>query len=593
MVMKKQVFFPVWCMLLLLKTIVSFGQTKNSDVCDDKNTFITIQNWISTHKGTQPETPVPPVIDPDCHDCMENNYTDKNKQIIDDFMHKSVQPEEDMIINLLHIIKDKTIRLGGKFNASTRMVPSSYDNENAYPCLSAIDDRDLQRSFDFLVMREKQKIDLMIKKFEHDGDYFIGGVIYYFNVLRDLEILGYEVGSINSDKDLITWANNYYEKYKDRLLNHYQYQLYPKIFYIPHEMSLLGVDLSSSKIIHNNGHTSIEKLDETDAIVETWNKAISLMHFKLKISYSGDGSGEENDKAKVSFEGETEIRCRVVNTEDGPCYTWEPENGKTMTFKIEHAEFHDYDKGVFTYAGPKEFNTPVQFNVNMCNKEPVFRMIFDRLWPENEVYNSPAGVSVIAPMLNTLVSATLSKANIESIKKESKKFSQAESQYNKSDMEAWNKRMELHRNDRNYFKTAQGKKDLAIAKNLQKQYGSVSAQDQNDMNQLLNIKDSIEENSKSNPNYTSSPEYFEDMRKLRIASGKGQQVMQNFTGGALTLNKLELPFKIGSPEPVNGTIGEDNVMTKSSLTGGAFKFSGRFKVELINFPDNRDNIKNF
>ncbi|MBS1631783.1 MAG: hypothetical protein JST10_04320, partial [Bacteroidetes bacterium] len=153
--MKKQVFFPVWCMLLLLKTIVSFGQTKNSDVCDDKNTFITIQNWISTHKGTQPETPVPPVIDPDCHDCMENNYTDKNKQIIDDFMHKSVQPEEDMIINLLHIIKDKTIRLGGKFNASTRMVPSSYDNENAYPCLSAIDDRDLQRSFDFLVMREK------------------------------------------------------------------------------------------------------------------------------------------------------------------------------------------------------------------------------------------------------------------------------------------------------------------------------------------------------------------------------------------------------------------------------------------------------
>ncbi|MCZ2460268.1 MAG: hypothetical protein LC128_11680 [Chitinophagales bacterium] len=602
-ILKTQYFFAIFFSLILLMTERSYCQSglpdysaedkakALKDISNDctslKEKYDAIEGWIKAHKGTHPEIPIPPLIDPDCHDCKENNYTDKNQPIIDAFNKKSVQPESDMISTLLQIAKDKTILLGGHSTVGGSLVSSSYDNGDAYPCLNNITDNDIQKSIDFLALWAKEKIDMMVKKYMNSGDYFLGGVQYYFSVLRDLSLLGYTKGDLNDD--FKTWAKNYYEKYKNRLLKQYQYQLYPGIFYLPRDIEMMGIKLEDrKKLVNNNGQFSIEHVNE---VAEAWNKAISLMHFKLTISYSGDGLDKDGNKVTVRFGGETEIRCRVITSDEGPCYTWEPENGNTMTFKIEQAEFLGHDKEALAYAGPKEFNVPVKFNINMCDKEPVFRIFFDRLWPTEEHYKSNQAGEMTIPMLYRVVSSTLSKANTENLKKEINKYKKAENNFSESEMEAWNRRMTVHGNDSNYFKTAQGKKDLAIARKLKAQFGSVSSADQKKMDSLLIIKKSIERKEKANPNYIGSAEYFRDRQKLKEASATGNRIMEKSTGGALTLNKLELPFKIGSTQPVNGTVGDDEGTTLLAIENGELNYKSSFKIELINTPDNRDNMK--
>lgn len=554
---------------------------------------------INAMKKSKPEIPVPPALDIDCHDCKEQGYEDKNQPIIDAFIKKSVQPESDLIKTLLRILRDKTILLGGKFtHGNVSLVPDTYDDPNTYSCLNYFKDDEMRDMLAFLENRMYEKISMMLKKYKSQGEYFIAGAALYLGVSRDLALLDYDRYGNTSFDELAYWSTKYYERSRDRLFNQYQYQLYPGIFYMPRDMLLMmgGDDsyFTQQKTVLDN---SKYKLENQNGVMKAWNEAITFMHFRLKISYDGTGFSQSGDRVNVHFSGETEVRCRVDGSHQTPCYTWETENGN-MTFKVKQVEFHDvqstHDTIVTTYSGPEEFTVPVKFNINMCDNAPVFRMFFDRLWPQEEHYHNNHEGAVTTPMLYRLVSATLGKVNTGGLEKEVEKMKTKANNnpYSEADMEAWNQRMEAHANDPNYFKTEQGKKDLATAQQLKQKYGSISSADQQKLQQVRDAKASMDKKEQGDANYFGSAEWHADNQQLQQASRKGLQVMQNFTGGALSLNKLELPFKTGSKIPVKGSVGDSGPGLMIAVANGTdVNYNSTFTITLENAPDDKDNMK--
>ena len=412
-----------------------------------------IKIWIAAHKNTKPAIPVPPVVDPECHDCNEVNPTDQKQAIIDAFNNKSKQPEADMITTLLKIEREKSL-LTSDNNTSPQNTQGSASSNSGMACLYDLSDDEIQRYISFLMNREVDKANGMLDTYYNRGEFFPGGIQFYLMVMRDRAMLGFGDDNLEDTK-IPAWIKEYFNKYKNRLFNEYQYQLFPAIFYLPRQMELLGADLTYNKVVNHNGQYDLEKIDE---VTEAWNKAISFMHFKLTIDYVGDGSDQDGDMAKVRFNGETELKCQINRGHQNPCFEWGPETSGLMTFKIKQVEFHGHDKEVVTYDGPSEFSVPVHFNVNMCDDQPEFRMFFDRLWPQEEHYKHNQVGELTTPLLYRVVSATLGNANEKSLEKEVDKMKASTGKYSETEMEAWNQRMEAHANDPNYFKTAQGKK---------------------------------------------------------------------------------------------------------------------------------------
>lgn len=558
------------------------------DCIEYKEKFDAMKAWVDTHKKITPEEiPVPPVLYEDCHDCKEQGYEDRNQPVIDAFIKKSTQPESDFIGLILEIARTKELLLGVDNSGGTGLFPDHYvDNTDHYSCLKHLDNYEMKEMLYVLEGRMYDKISMMRQKYGREGEYFKAGAALYLSVLRSLALLGYNTDEKSDLAELAFWSTKFYEKTRDRLFKQFQYQLYPGIFYIPRDMMMLGVDESyfaKRKLTYDGNKYKIEK---EDGVVKTFNEAISFMHFKLKINYMGNGRGQNGDMVKVRFNGEVELRCRVNGSQQEPCFEWVPESGGSMTFKIEQAEFQGHDKEVITYSGPVEFSVPVQFYVNMCDDQPLFRMTFDRLWPQEEHYKHNQAGELNTPMLYHLISATLGSANTENLKKEVDKLKSQSGKYNEAEMEAWNARMEAHGNDSSYFKTEQGRKDLAMARQLKKQFGSVSKSDQKKMQQLKDIKKSMEQ--KHDTSYVA---YFEDQQKLKQAANDVQKVMQRATGGAMSLNKLELPFKPGSDIPVDGILGNSGGKTSLTVGSGQLNYSGSFKITLENTPDEKDNLK--
>src|SRR5439155_27130177 len=62
------------------------------DFClDNLGTYGFIAAYIKETKNKK-ETPVPPVIDPSCHDCSNNNYIDGNEKKFNAFIDKVGDP---------------------------------------------------------------------------------------------------------------------------------------------------------------------------------------------------------------------------------------------------------------------------------------------------------------------------------------------------------------------------------------------------------------------------------------------------------------------------------------------------------------------
>lgn len=548
----------VFCQLLFLH-LYSQGNNNKDDAlvakacATIKQKADVIRAWINAHKGTKPAIPTPPVIDPDCHDCKDKNPSNESQKEIDAFAKKANEPEAGMIKTILAIARQKAL-LGEGGN----ILPGDNMPYNGkYSCLNNPSDAELKKMFEFLEKREWEKASGMIMKYKNNGDYFIGGIRYYLDVLRSLTLTGYLLNNTDIPPEVLSWIIKYYVKYQDRFFHQYQYQLFTPLFYLPRQVALLGgiVEGSGHKLVKVNGNY---ELQDYNPVIEMFKKAIGFMHFHLKITYTGEGNGASGDHEQVKMTGEANLQCeRIINDDGSDCFEWKATNG-LMQFNVDEAWFTGHDKEKIDYESPKKFSVPVNFNVNMCDKDPVFRMYFDALWPKEEHYNHNQAGELDKPLLYTLISATLGSINKGNIMKYVDKMQQ--DMPDEKEMEAWNERMEAHGNDPAYFKTPQGKKDLATARQLKKKYGSISPDEQKNVNAM---KDAMKN---------------KDYDKIKSNSRKLLKSEQEMTGGALTLNKLELPFKIGNAMAVDGSLSSE-----ASNEG----YKGVFKITLQNTPQKK------
>jgi hypothetical protein len=77
----------------------------------------------------------------------------------------------------------------------------------------------------------------------------------------------------------------------------------------------------------------------------------------------------------------------------------------------------------------------------------------------------------------------------------------------------WAKRMQAHENDPNYFKTAQGKKDMQQMQALQQQLGSNI---KNKGSNTAAIRMAMTKKMEKDPNYAGSDEFKNDLAKLHM-----------------------------------------------------------------------------
>jgi len=126
---------------------------------------------------------------------------------------------------------------------------------------------------------------------------------------------------------------------------------------------------------------------------------------------------------------------------------------------------------------------------------------------------------------------------------------------NAEDQMAFAKRMQAHTNDPNYFKTAQGKKDMQQMQLLQQQVGG------NVVNKSSTTKDinaEIAQKIKNDPNYAGSAQFHRDMGKLQLSSIADKDLYQKSAMAEVSpgtaMVRIEGDFDANSSEAFNESV---------------------------------------
>lgn len=458
-------------LLVLVITDKVTGQGNNNDEqkptysindCEKlKQQFDKVKSWVDAHKGTKPDIPVPPIIEPDCFECSDGEeQEDKNQPRIDSFNKKSSEPEAGMITTILEIAKEKLY-----FKEGGNIFPGdNYPNEGKYECFDKMNDGDLRSMLESLCRRLRYKSSEMVIKYKKSPQYFFGGCSFYLGMTHDLEMIGFLDEHQDEEylRDYREWAYNHYLKYQDRLLNEYQYQLYPETLFLPRAMGLLGFDLISTHLNQTKaGEFTIEKIDQG---VEVVNKIISFMHFKLKMSIKANGHGENGAQISCNINGEAEIRCQI---KQGRCYEWTGEGDANMIkFTVNELIFEN-ESGILVYQGPKEFLNNFKLSIGLCDAEPKFILDIQDFGPTEENYkvSKPGGGSGTL-QLNDIISTVFGGIMADQAMA---RFKQLENQ--QAELKELAARGEAGHNDPAYRNSAQGKKDWKRFQELKKEFG--------------------------------------------------------------------------------------------------------------------------
>ncbi|MFL5741916.1 MAG: hypothetical protein ACJ75B_16960 [Flavisolibacter sp.] len=534
--MKNRILNIFLCLTVSAVVNTVFAQLNNNDAkmhagiksnCESlRPQFEKIKAWVNAHKGSKPEIPVPPVLDPDCVACRDTmGYEDKNQSIIDSFNARAQQPEISMIKMIMDIAREKAL-----VGEGGNIFPGDHlPNKGNYPCYDEMQDGDLMSFLEFLGNRLQYKATAMLLKYKASPQYFYGGLSFYLGTIRQSALLGLSYPDV-ANPDLREWTMNYYNKFQERLLQQYQYQLYPEMLSLPRQMALLGLDLDYRKLTKKEEEYSITNVD---GAIEAMNKAITFMHFKLKMEIKANGHGDNGAQLSCIMSGETEIRC----VKYGSCYVWEGEEGDMIKFTVKELIFEN-SSGILVYQGPREFMNPFKLSVDLCGENPEFALDIQSFGPPEENYkvSKPGGESEdlkLDGIISNLFSSIMGDQAIERFKKmESQQSSGLE-----AELEGIAQRHEAHKNDPGYSKTEQGKKDLKRWKQLQKQFGMENGQ---------------------------QPDVTTEMTKIRTE------------------------FKTGNSMPVDETV---KAKLLTSHSGGAGWDYATLILTLEEFPDTRDNLK--
>lgn len=503
----------------------------NAAVCGElQPKFDALLAWYKASRGTKPAIPVPLVIEPDCVQCKDGSHDDPNQPLIDNFVQKNAQPEADMIKGVLEIARQKILH-----NAGGNVLPGDHYPDNGTTCFDKMGDDDLKKILDLAESRLQYKAGYMVSTYKTSPEYFLGGLPFYLSVLRQLQLLGYTQNDGMDNPELMTWVKAYYQKYQQRLLSQYQYNLYPGVFYLPRQVMLMGMDLPETKELakDDNGDYVIKVHDEA---LELINKAITFMHFKLKIKLDATGHSETGGALRAVINGECELFCSLTTTNDGEsCYEWKGDNNNSIKFKVDQLIFSNHE-GIMNYKGPNEFLNGFDLNLALCDKGPQFILTMQDVGPPSELFNVPSqdgkmNELVLNNVISSLFGSIMADATLDRLKK---------MQSQESELEALAQRGEAHKNDPNYANTPQGKKDKAMMLQLQKQFGTDN--------------DGADQNT---------------------------SMMSQVT-------KIVTPFKTGNAKPVDFTA---NAKQLTQHGGGSGWDNATLTVTVEEFPDPKDNIK--
>jgi hypothetical protein len=545
---------------------------KGNFCLDNTGTYGFIAAYIKETKNKK-ETAVPPVIDPSCHDCSNNNYVDGNQKKVNAFIDKVGDPEMKMIAELATMEKQWLL------------LKSADEGKGDLPkCFYDFSEQDFNEKIIALASHVyNDKVIPMYRAYGKNYQYALAGIhcIAYYTrqfliaaSLSDQRVTDDEAMAMIAD-----WEKVYYDHFRDRLTKQYEYQLYPAFMSVIRDLALVtGVD--------NSTNSELE---------EYVNRFISFMHFNLKVEFEASGHGDNGAKYHALVKGETELRCRVDR--EGGCYVWEPVNGNEMEFEVKDVVFQS-DEGSATYKGPSTFRTPVQVRVNMCENQPSFRITFDRFGGEEETYISSEGASFHSPLLYTLAMATLGSANLERMKSEANNIKDKANQFKgkESAVDDAAKRLNQHKDDQGYLNSPQGKADMALMRQMAKQmgYGNVQRPDEKQEKNLDNLRAMNAQQQKINakfptPGYVGSAEYQSDKAELeRLRSGVNMNKLANAAGMDINILMVESPFMMGTVKPVDHVLKDRVKEIAGSANGWEF---GQFHVTLENKPDKNDNIR--
>lgn len=113
----------------------------------------------------------------------------------------------------------------------------------------------------------------------------------------------------------------------------------------------------------------------------------------------------------------------------------------------------------------------------------------------------------------------------------------------------WAKRMQAHQNDPNYYKSAQGKKDMLKMQTLQQQVGRNI---KNESNTTADIRQEMTKKMEKDPNYAGSDQFHQDLEKLQMNHDAdktigGKPAMAEVATGTARL-RIAGTFNTGSSE---------------------------------------------
>jgi hypothetical protein len=216
-----------------------------------------------------------------------------------------------------------------------------------------------------------------------------------------------------------------------------------------------------------------------------------------------------------------------------------------------------------TLVSPWQYTIPIFLSIGKIsnNGSAPAKMVFSQFGPDQMETIMVEGHTTTAHMIHQLFFNAFVNETIQTMKSNLADM---------SDQKAWAERMQAHRNDPAYFKTAQGKADLQRMQKLRQELGgNISNPDKN----ADDLSRQIAQKAQSDPNYLGSAEYQQDLGKQQMLSASKKNSGLNTPSANTRLSgelNIEGKFYSGGSEPLE--------MTKESTSEGALHATIKISV---------------
>ena len=337
--------------------IVQWGRANASD-------FTTAMAAASHPSG---KVPVPPLIDPPCNLCGQQNVVPNGVQQASAWVNQALEPESSYVITLVKIWKARTQYDGFSDNNLTPAAQAVLRQYNEDRIRAAI-----VRLCDYQV---SGKAVPMASQYSSEPRRAYAGVLYLIEAAqRDAVVSGAEA-SQRQALDLATqWTKTVVDRFDRDIKEGHQYNLCPNYLLMLRQLALL-----SSDAISFDENDFYKKIDE-------WQK---LLHFDVNLNLHVSG---QTNKGSMNADWEGKAKLKITLDTNNGCYKPEIEDGGNMQMTMQPADFkwtaHDKEGDVnIQYKGPNSFKIKLDMiQLNLCDPQPVLQLPLAGLHAPIETY---------------------------------------------------------------------------------------------------------------------------------------------------------------------------------------------------------------